>query len=284
MKTKSILSIIGCAALASAGLAQAATVSSVGTQDGSAGTGFAVANWSNASVAKTYDLNNTEKYGGAGYYQMVPWTGIFGGVPGLYEAVGEPNNLGITLTAPGVGQLTTQYSTPTFLTGNPLGGAGAYVNFGGYSQYRAPNGVDLYNQGALSLNLPNVATNPLGATANWGNALSFTLSTSASFRIGIAVNSVDAGAYGTDYVSIYNPSTSSVFSAPLTRGVVPNMAFFDISGVSGDGFAVALWQTATTGPAALSLVTFDVVPEPATLGLLTAGLCTVIFLRRRRMA
>jgi hypothetical protein len=278
MNTKSILSIIGCAALASAGLSQAATITSVGTQEN--GGTFAVANWSNPGVTKTYDIGGTEKYGTAGYYQLLPNTGA-----GFIEGAAGGNDLGITLVGPlPGGQSTTLYSTPSFLTGNPLGGAGTYVNFGGYSIYRMPNGTDLRQQGALSLNLPAGGTNPAGAGA-WGNAISFTLNTTVSFRIGLAVDSVGSPTYAPNYVSIYNASTGSIFSSALTRDGVPDMALFDISGVNGDSFAVALWQNSpNTGPAALSLVTFDVIPEPATLWLLSAGLCTVIFLRRRRMA
>jgi hypothetical protein len=271
MNTKSILSIIGCAALASAGLAQAASITSVGTQEN--GGTFAVANWSNDGVTKTYDIGGTEKYGTAGYYQIIPTINV-----DTYTPAADGNNLGITAVNP------TLYSTPSFLTGNPLAGAGAFVNFPGYSVYRGPDGSSLYRQGALSLNLPGTGTNPAGA-GNWGNAISFTLNTTTSFRIGLAVNSVDAAAYGTSYVSIYNAGPGSVFSAALTPGVVPQMAFFDISGINGDNFAVALWQnTPNVGPAALSLVTFDMIPEPSTWLLLSAGLCTVIFLRRRRTA
>ncbi len=260
MKIHPIPALIGCALLASGTASQAASVTSVGTQEN--GGTFAVANWSNATVAKSFDIGATDLYGTAGYCQLLPYTG---GAPGYYEAIGEPNNLGITLggTVP-VGQSTTLYSTPTFLTGNPLGGAGAYVNFGGYSQYRAPDGSTLVNQGALSLNLPNGGTNPAGA-GNWGNAISFTLNTTASFRIGIAVDSVGSPTYAPNYVSIYNPSTGSVFSAALTRDGVPDMVFFDISGVSGDTFAVALWQNSPdAGPAALSLITFDAIPSVGT--------------------
>jgi hypothetical protein len=178
----------------------------------------------------------------------------------------------------------TLYSTPTFLTGNPLGGDGTYVNFGGYSIYRGPDGSSLWRQGALSLNLPNAGTS-IGGAGNWGSLISFTLNTTVNFRIGFAVDSVGTPTYAPNYVSVYNAGTGTVYSTALTRDGVPDMALFDISGVSGDSFAVALWQNApNTGPAALSLVTFDVIPEPATWGLLTAGLCTVIFLRRRRMA
>ena len=278
MNTKSILSIIGSASLASAGLAQAALITSVGTQEN--GGTYAVANWSNADVAKTYDIGGTEKYGTAGYYQLLPNTGA-----GFIEGAADGNDLGITLVGPlPGGQSTTLFSTPSFLTGNPLGGAGNYVNFGGYSIYRMPNGTDLRQQGALSLNLPAGGTNPAGAGV-WGNVISFSLNSTVSFRIGLAVDSVGSGTYAPNYVSIYNATTGSIFSSALTRDGVPDMPFFDISGVNGDSFAVALWQNSPdAGPAALSLVTFDVIPEPSTWLLLSAGLCVVIFLRRRRTA
>ena len=277
MKTKSTRSLIGCATvLAFAGNAHAATITSVGTELGQ-GAFYIVENWSNAGVAKTYDLNNTEKYGTAGYYQLLPNTG-----QAFIEGAAEGNDLGLTLaTFPlPLGQSTTLYSTPVFLTGNPVGAAGNYVNFPGYSVYRAPNGVDLRQQGALSVSTANPGTNPAGA-GNWGNVISFTLNQTKSFRIGLAVDSVGSGTYAPNFVSIYNASTGSVFSSALTRDGVPDMAFFDISGINGDSFAVAFWQNgADTGPAALSLVTFDVIPEPGAALLGSIGMLAL--LRRRR--
>jgi MYXO-CTERM domain-containing protein len=92
---------------------------------------------------------------------------------------------------------------------------------------------------------------------------------------------VASATYAPNFVSIYNASTGSVFSSALTRNGVPDMVFFDISGINGDSFAVALWQNSPdTGPVALSLVTFDVVPEPAAALLGSLGLLGL--LRRRR--
>jgi len=280
MNTKLIPSIIGCTVLATAGLVQAATITSVGTEIGGVGNSFTVENWSNAAVAKTYDIGGTEKYGTAGYYQLLPNTG-----QNFSEGAADGNDLGLTLVGPlPDGQSTTLYSTPSFLTGNPLGGAGNYVNFGGYSVYRMPDGVNLRQQGALSLNLTNGGTNPNGAGV-WANVMSFSLNTDISFRMGFAVDSVGSGTFAPNFVSIYNVDTGSVFSSALTRDGVPDMAFFDISGVNGDSFAVALWQNSPdTGPAALSLVTFDVIPEPSSALLMLMGLGAVVFLRRRRTA
>ena len=262
MKIHSFQALAGCLLLASGAVSHAASVTSVGTQEN--GGTFAVANWSNATVAKSFDIGATDLYGTAGYYQLLPYTG---GAPGYYEAIGEPNNLGITLggTVP-VGQSTTLYSTPTFLTGNPLGGAGAYVNLGGYSDYRGPDGSSLVRQGALSLTLASPGTSPGGGPGIWSDAFTFTLTADASFRIGIAVDSVGSSTYAPNYVSVYNATNATTtYSAALTRDGVPDMVFFDITGKSGDQFTIALWQNSPdTGPAAFSLVTFDAIPSVGT--------------------
>jgi len=73
---------------------------------------------------------------------------------------------------------------------------------------------------------------------------------------------VDAAVYAPDYISIYNSGTGlTSFSAALTRDVVPDMVFFDVAGNLGDQIIVALWQNSpATGPAAFSLITFDLLP------------------------
>jgi hypothetical protein len=64
------------------------------------------------------------------------------------------------------------------------------------------------------------------------------------------------------------------------------MVFFDIQGVSGESFDVALWQNVGSQPggqaAAFSLVTYDTIPEPSTGLLVLVGMgCLAIHSRRR---
>jgi len=158
------------------------------------------------------------------------------------------------------------------------------VNFGGYSIYRGPDGSTLYRQGALSVSVNNGPFNsPAGTNASYfGIAMSFTLNTTANFRLGLAVDSVGSGDFAPNYISI-----SGVFSDALTRDGSADMAFFDIQGTSGNTFDVALWQnTGTQNVAALSLVTYDVVPEPsagllAVFGLASLGALHAIRKRHR---
>jgi len=259
---------------------QTIVVTYVGSETGLPGNQYSVQNWSNPGVAKAYDIGGSEVYGSAGYYQIRPT--LDSSPSNVSEAVGAANNLGI-LASPN----PTLYSLPSFLS-SATGDAGTFVNFGGYSTYRGPNGSTLYRQGALSVSVNNGPfDSPAGANASYfGTAMNFTLNASVSFRLGLAVDSVGSGNFAPNYVSIYNALIGGVFSEALTRDSNADMAFFDISGRSGDAFTVALWQNAgTQSVAALSLVTYDVIPEPsvgllALLGLASAG--TFHALRKRR--
>ena len=257
---------------------QAATVTYVGSETGLPTNNYSVQNWSNPGVAKTYDIGGSEVYGSSGYYQIRPT--LNSSPTNVSQVVTGGNDLGI-LASPN----PTLYSLPSFLS-SATGAAGTFVNFGGYSTYRGPNGSTLYRQGALSVSVSEGPYNsPAGANASYvGIAMSFTLNSTANFRLGLAVDSVGSGDYAPNYISI-----SGIFSELLARDGNADMAFFDIQGISGDTFNVALWQNVGAQPggqvAALSLVTYDVIPEPsaallALLGLASAGAFHA--LRKRR--
>ena len=247
----------------------------VGSETGSPANGFSVQNWSNPGVSKTYDIGGSEVFGSAGYYQIRP--SLNSSPSNVNEPVGAGNDLGVlALSNP------TLFSLPSFLS-SATGAAGTFVNFGGYSIYRGPDGSTLYRQGALSVSVNNGPFNsPAGDNASYfGIAMSFTLNSTANFRLGLAVDSVGSGDFAPNYISI-----GGVFSDALTRDGSADMAFFDIQGTSGNTFDVALWQNAgTQNLAALSLVTYDVIPEPsagllALFGLASAGAFHT--LRKRR--
>jgi hypothetical protein len=248
----------------------------VGSETGSSTNGFSVQNWSNPGVAKTYDIGGTDVYGTAGYYQIRPT--LNSSPTNVSQAVAGGNDLGIlAITNP------TFASAPSFLS-SATGAAGTFVNFGGYSIYRGPDGSTLYRQGALSVSVNNGPfDSPAGTNASYfGIAMSFTLNTTANFRLGLAVDSVGSGDFAPNYISI-----SGVFSDALTRDGSADMAFFDIQGTSGNTFNVALWQnTGTQNVAALSLITYDVIPEPsagllAIFGLVSLGALHAIRKRHR---
>lgn len=255
----------------------AATVTYVGSETGLPENGYSVQNWSNSGVAKLYNVSASEVYGSSGYFQIRPMAWDPGSAS-INEVAGSGNLLGTNS-----GTNPTLGSAPSFLS-SIGGGAGTFVNYPGYGIFRAPDGSSLVRQGALSVAVNNGPYNsPAGSNASYfGIAMSFTLNSTAHFRLGLTVDSVGSGDYAPNFISI-----SNVFSSTLTRDGSADMVLFDIQGVSGDTFDVALWQNVGTQPsgqaAALSLVTFDAIPEPSTGFLLLAGMgCAAAFSRRRR--
>jgi hypothetical protein len=256
-----------------------AAISYVGTETTSVGNGFLVPNWSNASIAKNYDIDGNNKYGSAGYYQIrpMPWDP---GAASIGEAVGAGNNLGVS-----AGSNPTLNLAPVFLS-SITGGAGTYVNYGGYPIFRGPDGTALYRQGSLSVSVSSGLYNtPSGANNGYfGEAFSFTVGTAITFRIGVTVDTAANGTYAPDYVSIYSNSTGTVFSSLLTRDANSDMAIFDITAGAGESFTAAVWQlSGTQSVAPFGLITFDVIPEPSSGLLALLGVSVFgVFHRRRR--
>jgi hypothetical protein len=260
----------------------AVTISYVGTEPGGAPSGFATANWSNPGVPKLYATGTSNEYGKDGYWQIRP-------IPdpassNVSGAVGSGNNLG---TSASPFPTLWSGSNPSFVS-SITGAAGTFVNFGGYADYRGPDGSTLYRQGALSVSVnQGPFLTPSGNnTGFFGETLSFTLNYAGTVRVGLAVDSVGSGTFAPDYVGIYSPTTGTVFSSLLTRNGTPDMAVFDIVNPTGQSFTVAQWQlTGTNNVSAMSLVTFDVipVPEPSVVALLSvAGIAGGLCHRRRR--
>ena len=236
----------------------AVEVTYVGKEVGDGSSSYVVQNWSAASVGKQFNTpSGQERYGTAGYYQIRP---TLNSAPlEVSEGTSQGNDLGQAAESE-----ATLSSPPVFLS-SITGGAGTFVNLGGYSTYLGSDGTTVYRQGGLSVSVGiGPHDSPAGTDASYfGEVLQFTLGASAKFRIGLAVDSVGTenhgpGIYSPDYVSIYNNATGSVFSGALTRDGNPDMVFFDIEGNAGDSFTVGLWQnTGSQSVAVLSLVTFD---------------------------
>ena len=231
----------------------------VGKEVSDESSSYVVQNWSRTSVAKQFNITGAVRYGNAGYYQIRP---TLNSAPlEVSEVVPSGNDLGQT-----AGTEATLSYPPAFLS-SITGGAGAFVNFGGYPSYLGNDGSTEYRQGGLSVSVVNGPyDSPAGTDASsFGEVLQFTLDESAKFRIGLAVDSVADANYAPNYVGIYNASTGSVFSAALTRDGTPDMVFFDITGNVGDTFTVALWQnTGSQSVAVLSLATFDEIQSDTT--------------------
>jgi hypothetical protein len=254
----------------------AATVTYVGSETGSPGNNYSVQNWSNAGVTKVYDIGGNEVYGSSGYVQIRP------GPTDVYQGFADGNNLGV-----GAATNPTLLSRPSFIS-SVTGGAGDFVNFNGYSTFRGPNGSDIYRQGALAVAVNNGPYSPeLIPSSHFGVAMHFTVNAGSYFRVGFAVDSLGSGTYAPDYIGLYSNSTGTKISSRLNRDGSADMAFFDID-TRGDAlstnFDVGLWQkTGTQGVAALSLATFDAIPEPSTALLALVGMgCLAIHSRRRR--
>jgi len=236
-----------------------AAITFLGTEQGSAGTGYAVQNWSNSNVVKAYDLGG-DVYGTSGYYQIrpMPWDP---GSAHIYESASSGNLLGTDS-----GSYPTLYSTPSFVS-SIAGGAGTFVNFGGYPIFMGPDGSSLYRQGALSVSVNN---GPYGTPSGMNNgyygiAFNFTVNTPTTFRFGLTVDTAANGQYAPDYVGVYSGSTGTVYSSLLTRDGTPDMAIFEIDALANETFTVSVWQLAgTQNIAPFSLATFDMVsiPEP----------------------
>ena len=254
----------------------AVTVTYVGSETGSPGNNYSVQNWSNSGVAKAWNVSTSEVYGSSGYIQIRP------GPSDVYQGFADGNDLGVN-----AGSNPTLLSRPSFIS-SVTGGAGDFVNFGGYSTFRGPDGSAIYRQGALAVAVNGGPYSPDGVPSSYfGVAMHFTVNAGSYFRVGLAVDSLGSGAYAPDYVGLYSGSTGTKISSLLTRDGSADMAFFDID-TRGDSlstnFDVALWQkSGTQSSAGLSLVTFDAIPEPSTALLALVGMgCLAIHSRRRR--
>ena len=272
---KTITTILTIAILAISNISQSA-VSYVGTETGGAGNGYSVQNWSNASVSKSYDVGG-DVYGSSGYIQIrpMPWDP---GSANIGEVTGSGNLLGTDASS----NLSLSL-IPSFIS-SLSGGAGTFVNYGGYPIFRGPDGSLLYRQGALSVSVNNGPYNTPSGSNNgyFGVAFSFTVNAPTSFRFGLAVDTAANGLYAPDYVGVYSGSTGTVFSSLLTRDGNPDMAIFEIDALAGETFTVSLWQqSGTQSIAPFSLVTFDtVIPEPHTSSL--ASIALFLAFRKRK--
>ncbi len=279
MNVRSIAALLATAfAFAVSTPCHAVTISYVGTEPGNA-PNFVTQNWSNSAVPKSYATGTSNTYGKNGYWQIRPSVN-----QDISSAVGGSNDLG---TSASPNPTLWAGSNPSFMS-SIQGFAGTFVNFGGYADYRGPDGSSLYRQGALSVPVNQGPYNtPSGTNNGWfGETLNFALNLTGTVRVGFAVDSVGSATYAPDYITIYTPSTGSVYSSLLARNGSADMAIFDIVNPAGETFTVAQWQlNGTQSVSAMSLVTFDtiVVPEPSSVALIAVGgVAVAAGLRRRR--
>lgn len=226
------------------------SITYLGRENNTLADSYAVSNWSSTAVAKKLNPS-ANRYGTSGYYQIRP------GATNFAEGVGNNNDFGISAaTSP------TLYSHPSFAT--VLGGAGTFVNFGGYPNFLGNDGVTQYRQGAISIPVnQGPFTSPSGVDSSYfGQAFSVTLNQDATFLLGIAVDTAADRQYAPKYVSVFSSATGSVFSASIPSGSggtsIPRLAVFLIRGKAGEQFISALWQDAGSNSVApFSLITLD---------------------------
>lgn len=265
---KRLASSLACLGLLAPAL-PATSISFVGIESGTT-----VENWSNTSVAKTHDLNGDDRFGGAGYYQIMP---AEIGTETAVLTASDGNDLGVTLNLSGApsGTLNTALMTPAFLSSIPSGGAGQFINTPDFPNYSHSSGSGQLRQGSIWLAEPeNQGTMPGDVSGYWSSAFSFTLSQAAGFRLGVAVDAMSFDGAAPDHVSVWNASTGDVFSASLNRDGVSDMVFFDVNGAEGDVFIVKLWQV-EANRSGFALVTFDKAPTPTLICTQSGGNVTL---------
>jgi hypothetical protein len=152
----SILSLLCLVIIAAS--ATAASIEFAGIEKGAP-----VQNWSNVGEPKTLDLNNDDRFGGAGYYQITP--GVFGENETWSNTVESSNDLGITQSYP------TLFSKPDFLSENPLGAAGSFSNTTNSPDFMNPDGDVLIRQGALQPNFDNIIEGTVPGRWFWTHSL-----------------------------------------------------------------------------------------------------------------
>ena len=226
---------------------RATSVEYLGRENNSVQSDYAVSNWSSTSVPKKF--NPVNRYGTSGFYQIRPGSSDFA------EAVADGNNLGIS-----AGAQPTLFSHPSFA--NVVGGAGTFVNFGGYPSFLGNDGVTAYRQGALSISVNQGPYTPTGAEERFvGPAFTINMTQNAVFLLGIAVDTANDRNYAPKYVSVFSASTGTVFSASIPTGAgasIPRLPVFLVTGNTGDQFIVGMWQDAGANSVApFGLITFD---------------------------
>jgi hypothetical protein len=256
------LTLACLACLASlAHLLSAASIQFVGLESG-----VAVQNWSNPTELKMHDINGDDRYGVAGYYQIMP--APIETTDSIVLSAESGNDLGVSLDpSDAAPALKTDSFRPGFLSGPPAGGAGEFINTPNFPIYSDALGNSQLRQGSIWLYDPlNQGTMRGGATGYFNTAFSFTLNKAAAFRLGVVVDTMSFDGAAPDYVSISKVGSGNVFSDPINRNGVSDMVFFDIIGGEGDVFVVKLWQ-ADANRTAFALITFDqlAVSAPPTL-------------------
>jgi len=287
------IAVLGAAVLAAVD-ARAAALSFAGSDSDIGGTFFpggtapyVVVPWRSNSTPKTFDLDGNNVYGSAGYIMFAtqfnyPNTGCCGSsVP--FDSATYPNLVSLPGFVSGSQNLTTNkvggwnyalIDDPQLTNGPrdfdwgqslvpPVAGQVPYVKMG------ILDGNDIFGNDPKS--------SAIGA-GRWG----FTVGAGvpSQFRIGVMTDGLDDTAWAATEVLVYQVDANNAIIGTATTNTVTRNRFvdihsFDIVGaLPGDTFAIFAKGPAAPflGMGAISGVTFDVIPEPASLALVASVL------------
>lgn len=245
--------------------AAAAVITAVGSQLGvgdpnANGTAGSAAGWRTPSVAKTLDIDGDNVYGTLGYVLFNPHAfgggGSGQGLPLTNVNQSLPSYISVAATG-----ATLSYSGNYTTIDDPANPAGAPL----WSGIAYATGVSAGSEiGLFSV------TFGAGTPAN------------ATFRVGIFVDNiapVDGSPFG---LRITGAGGDSDLVNKLQATQVNNYYFFDLENVAaGDEFSIITRRSGSgTGAVGMGGLTFDVIPEPASLACLSAA--AFLFLPRRR--
>lgn len=124
----------------------------------------------------------------------------------------------------------------------------------------------------------------MGNAGDWGDLLTFEITedTPDQFRLGIMSGAISASSGWTPTglrISYEGGTAVEVTGLEVALGMV----FFDIdtTGLSSGTFTIEGQNRANSQGATLTGLTFDVIPEPATIGMLGFGALSLVVMRRR---
>lgn len=252
----------------------AATIEFVGSDTTTGGS------WRTTNVNKALDPDNDNIYGEAGHVFFSTSVGSTGG--GWYHTVASYN--------------------PVLAPRDMLAFDYTYQSVRHYTRDTAPSFLDVSNNGTnttllggwerASFDSPDVSAGDDVANievrpgvrdgTRTNSVLSFTVGEDApaAVRVGVIVRS--SGTARMENVRLTPTGGSAVTATNATSTTGFTYYFFDVTGASlGDTFSLAVTRP-DTGQNWIGLygLTFDVVPEPASLALLAAGGVAIAFRRR----